>query len=417
MGLDRVLVGIGAGMPFHRHKRVEFEGIWGRWGDSGGVVEWWRAHGRRRTMLVSSSMVNRVAILCALAVASATSGSAMTDRSQKSDNRCNRDAALRALNEVAAALGLDAVALRAKSPEIVAFYKNLCASLPHEHVPAVRAATVKWSDSGGAQLPDKALTKLEQQLDDNLPDGDGEIASHRVLQQQYYGARRGAFRLQSKAFMLTFNALAFVASPELWAEYQSWVEEQARRHEAAYWSCTLELSTRAQENGRVHLHGYWSWHGQSAGVDQRNTDGWMFHGVRPRVDVNSDHRGPREWLRAAQHGHFYVQVHKLGTVYAATNYPAWGGAWAPEHWWITTLWKQHKLDHDQFLRLSAQFREGHDRRRAWVDAVRAAESSIAHEAEKDAALALIESRAKGFKPLPAHVEMWKMQYEDKLVTS
>ena len=82
-GLARVLVGTGAGMLFHRDQRVDVEGIGG---DGAMVVEWWRAHGRRRTMLVSSSMVNRVAILCALAVASATSGSAMTDRSQKSDN-------------------------------------------------------------------------------------------------------------------------------------------------------------------------------------------------------------------------------------------------------------------------------------------------------------------------------------------
>ena len=119
--------------------------------------------------------------------------------------------------------------------------------------------------------------------------------------------------------MLTFNSIAFVSSPDFWAAYQAWVEERARHHEATYWSCTLEISTHSQDAGRIHLHGYWSWHGQSRGVDQRNTDAWVFKGVRPRVDVNSDRRGPSEWLRATQHGHFYVQVFKIGTVYSATN--------------------------------------------------------------------------------------------------
>ena len=100
--------------------------------------------------------------------------------------------------------------------------------------------------------------------------------------------------------------------------------------------------------------------------------------------MNSENRGPREWMRAAQHGHYYVQVNKIGTVYASSNYWAYE-KWIPDHWWFTSLWKQHKLDHDQFLRESAEYREGHDRRRAWVEAVRGSESAGAHLAERGAA--------------------------------
>ena len=333
-------------------------------------------------------------------------------KSTKDENRGVRDAALRSLNEVAATLELPTVTLRASSKDIIAQYKTLCSKLCHEHVETVRAATDKWHAHGGCDLPTAALASLERELSDETPELDGVVHSHRILQQEFYGARKGAFRLCSKAFMLTFNSIAFVSSPDFWAAYQAWVEERARHHEATYWSCTLEISTHSQDAGRIHLHGYWSWHGQSRGVDQRNTDAWVFKGVRPRVDVNSDRRGPSEWLRATQHGHFYVQVFKIGTVYSATNYAPWERDWIPDHWWFTKLWKQHKLDHDQFLRLSMQYREGHDRRRAWVDAVRVSESASAHVDEQTAALSMIESRSKDFKPLPPALERWKMQYDD-----
>ena len=98
--------------------------------------------------------------------------------------------------------------------------------------------------------------------------------------------------------------------------------------------------------------------------------------------MNSENRGPYYWLKAVQHGHFYVSLHKEGTMYTDTNYPPWAGLWVPEAWWVTNLWKQHKLSHRDYLALSARLREGHDKRKACVEAVIATESQFAHDEER-----------------------------------
>ena len=163
------------------------------------------------------------------------------------------------------------------------------------------------------------------------------------------------------------------------------------------------------------MHCYFSWHGAGAtGVDHKTTDAFVFQGVRPRVDCNSENRGPFLWLKATQHGHFYTSVRKLGTLYTATNYAPWTGLWAPYDNWIKSLWKQHKLSHDQYLQLGAQFRDGFDRRKQCVEAVVTAELTAAYDEETAAARKLIEAAAKPFKPLPDAVQLWKRQYDEPL---
>lgn len=174
----------------------------------------------------------------------------------------------------------------------------------------------------------------------------------------------------------------------------------------------MEESSHSEDVGRVHFHCYFSWHGSGVeGIDHRTTDAFVFKDVRPRVDCNTEHRGPHYWLKAAQHGHFYTSVEKLGTLYTATNYAPWTGLWTPEEHWLKSLWKGHKLSHDQYMRLSILFRDGHDRRKQCVDAVRAAELSASCSEEKRQARALIERAALPFKPLPDIVQQWKQQYD------
>ena len=138
----------------------------------------------------------------------------------------------------------------------------------------------------------------------------------------------------------------------------------------------------------------------------------MFKNTRPRVDVNSEMRGPHHWLKATQRGHFYCSVHKEGAVYTDTNYPPWQGLWAPEPGWVVSLYKQHKLGHDAYLRLSAKLRDGHDRRKASVDAVKKSEAALAFEAERAWAREQVQLKALPFKPLPPEIEQWKMSYEE-----
>ena len=79
--------------------------------------------------------------------------------------------------------------------------------------------------------------------------------------------------------------------------------------------------------------------------------------------------------------------------------------------WVVSLWRQHKLSHKAFLELSVKLRDGHDRRKAAVEAVMAAETKIACIEEQKEARKLIALSAKDFKPWPSQVKEWMLQYQ------
>ena len=224
---------------------------------------------------------------------------------------------------------------------------------------------------------------------------------------------RQAFRLKSKAFLLTFNSADFDSGRALWDSFLVWISERVQQTGAAQWSAALERSLHSSKGDRVHLHVYFSWLGPSArGVDCRGTDSWMFRGVRPRVDVNTEARGPSLWLKAVQRGHFYCSVRKEGALFTGTNYPAWAGGWVPDAAWVVGLYRQHKLGHARYLQLSALLRDGHERRKASVEAARATEAEHAFEQERAWAREHILAKALPFKPLVPEVERWMMGYEE-----
>ena len=93
------------------------------------------------------------------------------------------------------------------------------------NVEELRSARELWCENGGADLDESLLPKSPEA---DAPEGTETVPSHTRLQ-----ARTGrAFRLCSKAFMLTFNSMVFVQSPELWASFQQWVEERSRAESA-----------------------------------------------------------------------------------------------------------------------------------------------------------------------------------------
>lgn len=329
----------------------------------------------------------------------------------KTERRTAREAAIRELNSVAESVAAEQLPLRATNDDIEKFFRELCKKISSDELQQVSDARKKYLDNGGTgSMPADLLAKLETP-ESTQHDEDGVVPSHKKMEQSFYGKR--PFRLCAKAFMLTFNSLGFLVSEDLWKAFRTWVQERAAKFGAEFWSCTMELSTHAADTGRVHFHCYFSWHSPSKnGVDHRNTDEWVFQKVRPRVDANSERRGPHEWLKATQHGHFYVSVMKEGTLYADTNYPPWESNWVPEAWWVMKLYKQHKLQHKDFLALSVRLREGHDRRKAMVDAVVAAEKAAACQDEQRLALEAIMKKAKPMKPLPPLIEAWKMHFEE-----
>jgi hypothetical protein len=331
----------------------------------------------------------------------------------KDSNRLAREAAVKKLNEVAEGVGIDIILVRAGAAEVSNLYKELCGKISEDKVDVLLAARGQYVDhGGGGDLPPE-LAERVRLTTDSQADTDGLVSAHRHVTQSFYNASRKAFRLQSKAFMLTFNSIVFVASLECWKSFVAWFQERAEKFTATAWSCTMERSLSSTEIGRVHFHCYFSWHKPgSQGIDHRTTDEWTYCSVRPRVDTNSERRGPHEWLRATQHGHFYVSVDKRGTLYTDTNYPPWESDWVPEAWWVVSLWREHKLEHDKYMSLSIALRDGHDRRKANAEIVQAAELAQLYLAEKKLAMKMLSERAKPFKPLPPSVEAWKMHYEE-----
>lgn len=310
-------------------------------------------------------------------------------------------------NSLAREFDVDELCFRPSGDDVQKFFEEMCSALPMQRRDDLDEARKVWTENGG----DGDLNADLLPSDDVVlaPDGLEPLPNHSTMA----GTAGKEFRLHSRAFMLTFHCIRWVASLLLWEEFKAWVEERCKRFGATHYSCTLEESKATSSTERVHAHCYFSWHGAgSAGVDHTSTKEWRFQGIHPRVDKNTDHRGPWFWLRSVQHGHFYVSIIKEGTLHAATDYAPWGGEWVPEAAWVTALWKQHKLGNEAYLELSVKLRDGHDRRKACVESVIASEAETKYAAERAEARKLLAKTAKPFKPLPDKIQVWRLQYDE-----
>ena len=329
----------------------------------------------------------------------------------KSTRRSNREDAVKLFNKLALQISKPAIPIRAGVEDVRKLYEVLCSEL-EERGELIRARSL-WVDNGGADLDESLLIVEDAAPEDEqegFPGGEQPVSGHRRL---HTAVASKSFRLRARAFMLTFNALAFVADDAFFNNFVVWVDERRKRFGATYYSACLELSEHSDDEARVHLHAYFSWHSAgSHGIDHTTTDEWVYLGVRPRVDCNSEARSAWQWLKATQHGHFYVQVKKEGTLYTASNYYAWKGTWVPDALWVVSLWRQHKLSHQEYLKLSVKLRDGHDRRKACVESVVAAEAALAFESVQSEARKLISLRQLPFKPLPQEVRDWMAQYSE-----
>ena len=161
--------------------------------------------------------------------------------------------------------------------------------------------------------------------------------------------------------------------------------------------------------GRLHFHSYFFWT-DGVGIRFRNTDRFVFKGVRPRVDVCR--AGARDTLNrpGALHGLWYVSVYKKGTIVAETNLEAWRG-YTPKVTWLQGLWKDGKVTHDQYLVLSGRFRVGHAQRKRDAEEVLATEKATAMAQSKAEALELVLAKRKEFKPRPRSIIAWLLTHD------
>ena len=298
-----------------------------------------------------------------------------------------RRGAIKALNVLLSEMSLDAARLQPKALDRARFAHALrllsrrCVLA--EQQAKLRAAVTRWVDNEG-KLPDGVQLVPGQGGLEVTPDDvetQSLIAKHKVLISTY--------EIKSKAFMLTYNSADFTA--ETWGPFLEHMKGLHHRLGSKAFACCLEKSLNAAESvplaERYHTHAYMIWT-DGVGYRAQTLEDFRFQGTLPRVDkcmVGANTRAPRQ---AALQGLFYVSVMKKGTMFTHSNYKPWVD-YKPSKDWLTSLYDSHKLDHDDYLQLSMQFRSGHStRRREVLDIVRDEEDSkVRKHVKREAAAA------------------------------
>ena len=287
-----------------------------------------------------------------------------------------RRAAIAMLNALATEVELGVAPLTVKEtrPAVVTrLIRQLESRCQADGLPQrLRAVVEQWKNNGGGLTRDVLAppegddgNATAEETGDAEVEKVGALPMHRVLDP--------SFRLQSKAFMMTFNDSEFTANT--WAAFREHVKSLRQVLKARAWAANWEESTEAADGtgrARFHGHGYLMWSDQ-VGVSRRNTDDLVFkfagREVRPRIDACSV-RNPATFRMSACRGLWYVSILKKGTRRSATNYPPWR-QYSPKAAWLDDLWAAHKLTNQQYLAFSRHFGHGHSsRRRDALDALR-----------------------------------------------
>ena len=211
------------------------------------------------------------------------------------NRRDARSHAVREMNRLAATIGAEAILARSSAAQVQVLYENLCGHLDGVALDELILARNEWVDNGGGgDLRSEFLQDRRLQDDEDCTQSSGLLPSPKVLQESFYASRK-PFSIARPCVMLTLNSMTFTLCFDLWTSFSTWVKKKAIEFNASEWSATLEDFLRADEKGRVRLHAYFSWtRAGQTGIDHRTTDAWVFQNVRPRVDVNTEARGPHE---------------------------------------------------------------------------------------------------------------------------
>jgi len=203
-------------------------------------------------------------------------------------------------------------------------------------------------------------------------------------------------------------ASALAAQPcmqHLLEEFWRQISGQARELGFVHVSVALELSTRAEDKGRVHMHAFVS-HPVNRFPLSAVTGGLRFGGAAPSHAATNTRMGKGRYDASAE-GHYYLQVRKTGVVGQRTNFYK-GIDFRIRAGWIRGLWCQRKLTHAN-AKLEAV--ESRDRAFKLVDAI---DKQMRLEADvlcrKEAARLQARAPLRPFKPPTAEEVMWLAQY-------
>jgi hypothetical protein len=102
-----------------------------------------------------------------------------------------------------------------------------------------------------------------------------------------------------------------------WQRMREVCEDTGHQH----LSCALEVSTRAVDCGRVHLHAFMTVGGSARGVPEASTKARVSFQEKPPSHTApcKPGRGLNRLSRAVNEGHYYLQAEKHGSVFRAAR--------------------------------------------------------------------------------------------------
>ena len=154
-----------------------------------------------------------------------------------------REGAIQKLNGIAAQVGLDKLPVKTASKAVQRLIKKVQARTTDAPTTARLFDTAKeWVDNGGHL--DGTLAPPPPQGSKAPPGDDATLVpKHRVLLPN--------FRLQSRAFMVTYNSKKF--TKETWCPLRAFTQTTAQRLGATAWAACLEESLNAKHisSGRI----------------------------------------------------------------------------------------------------------------------------------------------------------------------
>ena len=135
----------------------------------------------------------------------------MTDKTQR---RGIRDKCVKDFNKLAVQNGLIPLSSRPSGSEVERLFGELADALDADGSKELLETRQRWVDNGGAGTLPEQVSETDATAGNVETDlvEDGAIPAHKILET----ARTSSFRLQSKAFMLTFNSSEFETLSNLW---------------------------------------------------------------------------------------------------------------------------------------------------------------------------------------------------------